>query len=246
MSRFLTVKVTTSRMKTRPRARQPPKADDSQNSACEEQDILKNLAKQYSTTVQEIPEINARLADIAKNLLTEKVDDDKLTELRKRYGKPKNCEALTETKVNLAIWNNISEEARTKDVKLQRSQKSLIKGISAVIQVLNDLLTKAEWPTKQEVVDTLMDWVQLLANASRELNIRRREALRYELHPSYRYLCAPSNPITTELFGDDLPKAVKDITDTNRITPKSKTYLKWWITNLPTAYKNILQNNHRG
>ena len=42
-------------------------------------------------------------------------------------------------------------------------------------------------------------------------------------HASYRYLCAPSNPIATELFGDDLPRVVKDITlitDTNRITSK--------------------------
>ena len=31
-------------------------------------------------------------------------------------------------------------------------------------------------------------------------------------HASYRYLCAPSNPIATELFGDDLPRVVKDIT----------------------------------
>ena len=65
-----------------------------------------------------------------------------------------------------------------------------------------------------------MDRVLLLANANMELNVRRREALRPELHASYRYLCAPSNPISSELFGDDLPKAVKDITDTNRITSK--------------------------
>ena len=54
----------------------------------------------------------------------------------------------------------------------------------------------------------------------RVLNVRRREALQPELHASYRYLCAPSNPISSELFRDDLPKAVKDITDTNRITSK--------------------------
>jgi len=53
-----------------------------------------------------------------------------------------------------------------------------------------------------------------------ELNVRRGEALKPELQMSYRYLCAPSNPITTKLFGDDLPKEVKDITNTNRIISK--------------------------
>lgn len=73
---------------TEPPAAKRQKADDSQNSPCEEHDILSNLAKQYSTTDQEGPGINTSLADIVKNLLTEKADDDKLTELRKRYGKP--------------------------------------------------------------------------------------------------------------------------------------------------------------
>ena len=69
-------------------------------------------------------------------------------------------------------------------------------------------------PSRGQIVSQLMDGVLLMANANRVLNLRHREALKPELHTSYRYLCAPSNPIT-ELFGDDLPKAVKDITDTN-------------------------------
>ena len=75
-------------------------------------------------------------------------------------------------------------------------------------------------PSKNEVVNNLMDRVLLLASANMELNVLRREALRPELHASYRYLCAPSNPISSELFGDDLPIAVKDITDNNRISSK--------------------------
>ena len=61
---------------------------------------------------------------------------------------------------------------------------------------------------------------RLISNSNTELNLRRREALKPELPTSYRYLCSPSNPITTELFGDELPKVVKCITDTNRITSK--------------------------
>lgn len=87
-----------------------------------------------------------------------------------------------------------------------------------MLQVVNDLINTPDMPPKEQIVNRLIDVVLLVCNANIELNIRRREALKPELHTSYRYLCAPSNPITTELFGDDLPKAVKDITDTNRIT----------------------------
>ncbi|KAK2559286.1 hypothetical protein P5673_018435 [Acropora cervicornis] len=65
-----------------------------------------------------------------------------------------------------------------------------------------------------------MDAVILLSNANTEVNLRRRERLKLELHPSYRHLCNPSNPITSQLFGDDLPKAVKDIAEANKISSK--------------------------
>ena len=51
-----------------------------------------------------------------------------------------------------------------------------------------------------------------------EVNLRRRERLKPELHPTYRHLCNPSNTITSQLFGDDLPKAVKDIVEANKIS----------------------------
>ena len=66
-----------------------------------------------------------------------------------------------------------------------------------------------------------MDGVLLLANANQELNYRRRELMRPQLNANYRHLCSPSNPVTSLLFGDDLPNAVKDISaDTNRLSSK--------------------------
>ena len=127
---------------------------------------------------------------------------------------------LAETRVNLPIWNNLSEQTRSADIKLQKVQKSLVKRATAEVSVVNNLITAPGMPSKHEVVNNLMDGVLLLANANTELNVRRREALRPKLHASHKYLCASSNPISSELFGDDLPKAVKDITDTNRITSK--------------------------
>ncbi|KXJ23830.1 hypothetical protein AC249_AIPGENE11189 [Exaiptasia diaphana] len=40
----------------------------------------------------------------------------------------------------------------------------------------------------------------LLPDDNKELNIRRREYLRAELHASYRHLCSALNPITTQLI----------------------------------------------
>ena len=196
-----------------------PKSDEAGQST-ENELILGQLEKDFDLAEHKVAEINTNLAAIVSKLLKEKTEEDKLTEIEKRYPAPKNCDRLAETRVNLAIWNNLSEKARTADIKLQKVQKSFVKGATAVVSVVNNLITASGMPSKNEVVNNLMDGMLLLANANMELNVRRREALRPELHASYRYLCAPSNPISSELFGDDLPKAVKDITDTNRITSK--------------------------
>ena len=201
-------------------ARKKQKTDDDTVLSKDNSDILDKLEKDFNVSEQDGAEINGNLATIVQKLLKDKPEEDKLNETKKRYLKPKNCDMLAETRVNLPIWNNLSERARTSDLKFQKVQKSLVKGTTAVVGVVNALITKPDVLPKSEIVKQLMDGVLLMANANMELNLRRREALKPELHTSYRYLCAPSNPITTELFGDDLPKVVKDITDTNRITSK--------------------------
>ena len=199
-------------------AKRPKRAEAGQST--ENDLILGQLEKDFDLAEHQGAEINTNLAAIVSKLLKEKTEEDKLTEIKKRYPAPKNCERLAETRVNLQIWNNLSEKTRSADIKLPKVQKSLVKGATVVVSVVNNLITIPGMPSKNEVVNNLMDGVLLLTNANTELNVRRREALRPELHASYRYLCAPSNPISSELFVDDLPKANKDITDTNRITSK--------------------------
>ncbi|CAH3029299.1 unnamed protein product, partial [Porites evermanni] len=189
-------------------ARKKQKTDDGIALPKDNSDILNKLEKEFNVSEQDGAEIHGNLAAIVQKLLKDKPEEDKLNEIKKRYLRPKNCDMLAETRVNLPIWNNLSERARTLDLKFQKGQKSLIKGTTAVVQVVNDLISKPDMPSKGQLVNQLMDGVLLMANSNTELNLRRREALKPELHTSYRYLCAPSNPITTELFGDDLPKAM--------------------------------------
>ena len=53
-----------------------------------------------------------------------------------------------ETRVNLPIWNNHSEKARSADIKLQKAQNSPI-----VVSVVNNFFTAPEMPPKDKVVD---------------------------------------------------------------------------------------------
>jgi hypothetical protein len=63
---------------------------------------------------------------------------------------------------------------------------------------------------------TLIDAFTFLAAGMKEMNVKRRELLKPDLNASYKLLCAPTVPMTAELFGDDLSTQVKDITEANK------------------------------
>ena len=53
----------------------------------------------------------------------------------------------------------------------------------------------------------------LLAESSHEIDLRRRKNFKSELKEEYKPLCADSNPVTELLFGNDLGKDAKELTD---------------------------------
>lgn len=73
-----------------------------------------------------------------------------------------------------------------------------------IVSVVNKLIpvSEAEDTSKEQEEtkkgDILMDSILLLVNAKQELNFRTRELLRPQLNANYRYLCAPSNPVTAD------------------------------------------------
>ena len=98
--------------------------------------------------------------------------------------------------MNANIWNNLGETARSNDLKLQKVQTYVVKGMTALVKVIDKLIKDEANSSNADNISSLMDAVILLSNVSTELNLRRRERLKPELHPSYQHLCNPSNPIT--------------------------------------------------
>jgi hypothetical protein len=59
-----------------------------------------------------------------------------------------------------------------------------------------------------------------LGNALYEFSMKRREILKPEVGGRYKSLCRDSQPITTWLFGDELPKSIRDIAQVKRMSVK--------------------------
>ena len=181
--------------------------------------LIAKLTNTLQLTEQVGPAIDGKLASLASKIMRENANEEKITELKKQRETPKNCTILSETMVNQGVWNNLDESARYTDLKFRKVQKSLIKGIIVVVSEVSELMGNSGLQ-KEDTVSALLDGVVFQANANRELNYRWREPMRPQLNTNYRHLCSPSNPVTAELFKDYLPKAVKDISDTNCLSSK--------------------------
>ena len=94
--------------------------------------------------------------------------EDKLQEKMTKITRPQNCEALTKVKVNQLIWDNLSANVRSQDLRMQKVQTSLIKGITGVVIATNKILSRLDSiPEGGDLTQGLSDGIAMLANANK-------------------------------------------------------------------------------
>ena len=69
-------------------------------------------------------------------------------------------------------------------------------------------------------------------------SLKRRAFLKPEIAKPYQSVCNRSNAITTFLFGDELPKHIKEIGEVNKISRK--------VSGRPTLVRNMVSSYKRG
>ncbi|XP_068745049.1 uncharacterized protein [Montipora capricornis] len=201
-----------------------------------------NSLKQELKKEETGPRVNAELANVVNAMVKEGLPEEKLQEKLNKYHRPENCESLTKVRVNQSIWDHLTPAVRSQDVRLQKVQTSIFKGMCALTTMINKCLDHI--PSLQNGNDLLQlatDALALFANANSELNQRRRELIKPDLHDEYKHLCSSSLAITDQLFGDDLPKQVKELTEVNRVGKKLSTH-----TGRSTAKPDYRRHNARG
>ena len=189
----------------------------------EENSTLAGIASNLKLGQKKAPAVNAQFAGILKEVMRVKLDDDVLTETKNRYTRPENCECLEPTQVNYLIWDKLKPDTRSSDLKLQRVQANLLKGIIPVVGVVEQLV-KVQEKISEELLDipslirTATDPVAFLGAA----NLQRRDNIKQELNADYKHLCSPTVPLTGFLFGDDpdLSRQLKDLAEATKVSKK--------------------------
>ena len=131
------------------------------------------FAAQYVENAAPGDPIEDKTAISIKFLMGHKLQEQAMTQTFEKYPTPSNCEMLDTRRVRPAIWDSVSSSSRSKDLKLQRIQKPLTKGITALARHMTT--------TKEPMSSAQQDAFALLCNANFELNCLRKDNFKSEI-----------------------------------------------------------------
>ncbi|XP_071797702.1 uncharacterized protein [Asterias amurensis] len=195
---------------------------------CPDDQLLDNFEQLYAEDAPTADAVNDKLAKVVDKMVRHKLPEDKTVEKLKTIQRPTNVKNLECTRVNPEIWSSLKPKTRSQDIKFQKVQQALLKGIIPVVGVINSLMSRpaaTDPPTQvnpdfKVEITKLLDAVAIIGHANQELNVRRRDLIKPDLNKQFSGLCSPHVPVTGFLFGDDLPQQCKDIQQTNKIGNK--------------------------
>ena len=206
---------------------------DGEQSPKPDQDNVDDNDKQFvailDSVVQELaqeqsgPSVSDQLANVINTTLRSKLSEEKLKEKQNAYPRPKNCETLETPRVNPEIWSQLESSTRSCDIRLQKVQGLLLKGLLPLIQLLENCRQSKDAAysmDKGKLVKLVLDAITLFSQANVELNSRRRAMIKPDLNEKFQQICSEHVPITGFLFGDDVAKTLQDIASTNRVSQK--------------------------
>lgn len=187
-----------------------------QSSSNEGTDEWQSLAKDFLDDETIGPKVNDGIAKMVNTMFSKRLNDDTVAQRMKNVTRPANCESMVTPKVNALIWDKLKPETRSLDIRMQKIQNCILKASYLTIEALNGMGTNPPEVTNKKLVSGLA----FLSHSMSDLNLRRRDLIRPELNQVYKHLCSSQIPVTDELFGGDLHKAMKDISESHRVVGK--------------------------
>lgn len=190
-----------------------------ESAATSRNNLLSSIAQDLTVCEQTGSAVHTDLASIVTGLLKDKLPEEKVQTKLNKYPRPENIENLRTPRVNPLIWNHISAQARSTDVKYQKLQQSLVGAISAMTHAANHAIQNNSDKT---LITALTDGIAMATQGQHDLNQTRRLAMKKDLHQDLAALCNTTIQSGEFLFGD-LSKLTKDITETNKLTKKVRS-----------------------
>ena len=153
---------------------------------------------------------------------------------QKKYLRPENCDFLKAPRVNPELWDDLQDRTKSRECSFQSFQKNLIKGITPEMQLASKVVdakkSKEDTISLNDVYDLTVDALTYLGNSVYEFS---------EFAPAYKSLCHESQPITTMLFGEELPQSIRNISQVKRMAAKSIGHDQRKVNSSSSTYTNF-------
>jgi len=187
--------------------------------------------------------VNEGVAKRVNSACTKRPAKEQFSLIQKKYLRPENCDFLKAPRVNPELWDDLQDKTKSRECSFQSFQKNLIKGITPVVQLASKVVdakkSKEDTISLNDVYDLTVDALTLLGNSVYEFSMKRREMLKSEVAPAYKSLCHESQPITTMLFGDELPQSIRSISQVKRMAAKSIGHDRRKVSSSSSTYTNF-------
>ena len=185
-------------------------ASDTAPSVEQAADPLSALEKFYGAADTTGPDIDPQMARIVENFVKVRLTEDKLKEKLTAGLVPNNCGCLSATRVNGEIWEKLTTNSKSRDIKAQRIQNAIVQAMLAITSAADTLVRKSRSGEElgqinmAATVTSLVDSLALLATANQDVNQRRRDDHRADLNQAYKGLCKGDQEGSALLYGDDI------------------------------------------
>ncbi len=177
-----------------------PGTDDQDPRKLGEESRFACLSKKFKPDEVVGDNIDSVLADTVTNLYRHGMDTNLYEQTIKDElcPRPGNCESLQPAKVNRLIWDIISPNSRSFDLKMQNISTSLVKACVFLVQTM-EKLASVEQTLKSKniddsnmsgIMDGLNDVLALTGHGNYQTNMARRDLLRPDLSKEYAQLCS--------------------------------------------------------
>lgn len=168
------------------------------------------------------PEVSEQLMSMLKNFLGRSRKAAKIDELEEEFLRPKNLPFLKSPKIEEEIYLDLSGQAKHFDKNCRGLQGYLSAGMTALMRCIQMLIELEKAHPKITQAGLLAKKaLQLMAFANREINDRRKDALKVAVNPEYLPLLKHAKPPSEDwLLGGALVDSIKQCEESKKLTEK--------------------------
>ena len=170
--------------------------------------LLANYRNRYQD--EEGDPVSDELADLAKQIWEKGRDNESLKEMYEAYPKPKNV-PVHKVDLNPELMGPAGKFGRARDMKLRAIQAAIARATVPALRIADGLL-KGDNISDQKFMDTSIDTVTILANASASVNQLRRDLLKPSLDRKFQPVCSKTvSNASHMLFGEDFNNHINNM-----------------------------------